>query len=148
MSHDLSQFVKSLREQSNCFACGSNNPWGLKLKFDLCSDGWVEAKTLLHPNFQGFRMGAHGGISFTLLDEAAVWAALLQKHLLGPTYEIHARLKKKVPLAEEIIVRAKTTSCRHNICCAEAEIRNIKGEILATGEVSSKTEEIEKLNSF
>ena len=120
-------------EGSRCFGCG-DNPWGLKLEFVLQEDGWVEAETSVHPNFEGFRNAVHGGIVATLIDEALVWAVVLQKGVIGPTYEVSFRIMRPVPIGEKISIRAKILWCRHMVYCVKAEVMNSQGELLAIGQ--------------
>lgn len=130
-------------EENRCFGCG-DNPWGLGLKFELQKDGWVAAETSLHPNFQGFRKWTHGGIVATLIDEALVWAAMLQEGVIGPTYQVSFRIKRPVPLEEKILIRAKVLECRHKICSVRAEIADSQGQVLAIGEGRLKVMETAK----
>ncbi len=62
-------------EGHHCFACGTANPIGLKLRFyrlgeKVCSD------ITLEKNHEGWENMAHGGIISTLLDETMSWTIL------------------------------------------------------------------------
>ena len=58
-----------LRDEGKCFACGPNNPIGLKLDFQFSGDSYV-AKFTPSAQYQGYDGITHGGIVSTLLDEA------------------------------------------------------------------------------
>ena len=58
-----------------CFACGKDNPIGLKLNFSY--DGkQVKSEFIPGKYHQGWRDITHGGILYTLLDEATAYAVL------------------------------------------------------------------------
>ena len=56
-----------------CFACGKDNPVGLKLK--IVKDGdEARGEFIVSEFYQGWRGYVHGGIIFTILDEAMAYA--------------------------------------------------------------------------
>src|SRR2546429_8548212 len=62
-----------LPHTKSCFVCGVNNPLGLRLDFE--TDGeMVRARYAPRPEHSGFKEAVHGGLLFTVLDEAMVWA--------------------------------------------------------------------------
>ncbi|MBI2139375.1 PaaI family thioesterase [Candidatus Woesearchaeota archaeon] len=54
---------------NRCFACGKENPVGLKLDFRL-ENGQYKAAFTPKPEHQGYKGIVHGGIVATVLDEA------------------------------------------------------------------------------
>ena len=58
-----------LFNNNNCFACGKDNPIGLKLEFKLKGKTY-EAIFSPTENYQGYKGIVHGGIIATVLDEA------------------------------------------------------------------------------
>lgn len=62
-----------VKNDSKCFACGPDNPIGLKLKFTPIPNG-VKTEYTPGEQYQGFKDIIHGGIVATLLDEAIAWA--------------------------------------------------------------------------
>ncbi|MCX8014699.1 MAG: PaaI family thioesterase, partial [candidate division WOR-3 bacterium] len=62
-----------VKNSDNCFACGPNNPIGLKLKFTPIANG-VKTEFVPTKAYEGFQDITHGGIVATLLDEAIAWA--------------------------------------------------------------------------
>ncbi|MBI2138930.1 PaaI family thioesterase [Candidatus Woesearchaeota archaeon] len=54
---------------NRCFACGKENPIGLKLDFKL-EHGQYKAEFIPQPEHQGYKGIVHGGIVATVLDEA------------------------------------------------------------------------------
>lgn len=62
--------IDGVEFQATCFACGSDNPHGLRLKFHVGPEGTAAASLVLGPEWEGPRGIVHGGIVSTLLDEA------------------------------------------------------------------------------
>ncbi len=79
-----------------CFACGRQNPIGLKMEFEF--DG-ITCRTSFTPGdeHQGWNGYAHGGIISTVLDEVmAQWLHL--KGYKTMTAEMTVRFKEPVPV--------------------------------------------------
>ncbi len=76
-----------------CFACGKENPWGLKLDFKRSGD-LVWAEVVFHENYVGYPGIIHGGIVTTVLDEAMA-KALLLRGIAALTVELTVRFRKK-----------------------------------------------------
>ncbi len=94
-----------LIDDGHCFACGTKNPIGLKLKFDF--DG-TSLKTGFTPKkeHQGYFNIVHGGIITTLLDEVMVQLAIYMG-MPAVTAQMDIRLKKPLKVGEEITVTAE-----------------------------------------
>jgi uncharacterized protein (TIGR00369 family) len=58
-----------------CFACGADNPIGLKLRFTQEQDG-VKAVFIPRKEYQGYANLLHGGIISALMDEAMAQAII------------------------------------------------------------------------
>ena len=72
--------MKKLQQPTslNCFACGKNNPFGLKLKwYNNFEKNQVEADFELSDNYCSYPGTVHGGILATILDETSGRAILL-----------------------------------------------------------------------
>ena len=55
-----------------CFACGSKNPIGLKLKFSLDDNNVMRTQFTPQKVHQGYKNVVHGGIIALILDEVMV----------------------------------------------------------------------------
>lgn len=114
-----------------CFACGTENPIGLKLQFHR--DGEVYVTTFIADQaFQGYQNIVHGGIVATLLDEVMaryVW------ELYGPsaTAKLEVRYRRPAPCGVPIEVRGWITAVRRGGRALEtaAEARLEDGTIVA-----------------
>ncbi|MEJ2234211.1 MAG: hotdog domain-containing protein [Syntrophobacterales bacterium] len=121
-------------EGHDCFACGTNNPIGLKLNFyrqgdSVCSD------VVLNRNHVGWQNMAHGGIISTLLDEIMSWTVIHFKRVFSVTRKIQVRYLKPVPVEVPVTVKGTITSDGTSRSCqAEAILLDSKGNILAKGE--------------
>jgi uncharacterized protein (TIGR00369 family) len=115
-----------------CFACGPENPIGLRLHFEPEGDG-VRAETTLAAEFQGWQSVAHGGIAMSLLDEAMAHAAGAAGHR-GVTASINVRFRKPVPIGAVIAITGRVAWQRRNVLGLEAKLTDTSGTLLADGE--------------
>ena len=121
-------------EGHDCFACGTNNPIGLKLDFyrqgnSICSD------VVLSKNHVGWQDMAHGGIISTLLDEVMSWTVIYFKKAFSVTRQIQVRYLRPVPVEVPVTVKGAITSDKTSRSCrAEAILLDYEGNILAKGE--------------
>ena len=124
-----------VRLQKNyCFACGKNNPEGMRLKFahDDERDCFV-CRFRLNKRYTGPPGHCHGGIIATILDEAMGKVNKLH-HVVALTSEITIRYLKPVPLNRPLRVESREVRVRGRKHTNMAEILNQKGEVLARGE--------------
>ncbi len=121
-------------EGHDCFACGTNNPIGLKLNFyrqgnSICSD------VVLSRNHVGWQEMAHGGIISTLLDEVMSWTVIYFKKAFSVTRKIQVRYLRPVPVEVPVTVKGAITSDGTSRSCqAEALLFDSEGNTLAKGE--------------
>ncbi|MFA7056034.1 MAG: PaaI family thioesterase [Candidatus Cloacimonadales bacterium] len=90
---------------NNCFACGKDNPIGLKLKFEY-SENCSISYFVVSSNFQGYHDITHGGIITTLLDEAMA-KIILFKGIEAVTGEINVKFRRAVPTNKEIRITGR-----------------------------------------
>src|SRR6201993_2417595 len=127
--------TRYVRLQKNyCFACGRNNPEGMRLKFsyDEERDCFV-CRFRLGKRFTGPPGHCHGGIIATLLDEAMGKVNKL-RHVVALTSEITVKYLKPVPLNKPLRVESREVRVRGRKHINMAEILNQKGEVLAQGQ--------------
>jgi uncharacterized protein (TIGR00369 family) len=121
-------------QKNYCFACGKNNPEGMRLKFayDEERDCFV-CRFRLNKRYTGPPGHCHGGIIATILDEAMGKVNKLH-HVIALTSEITIRYLKPVPLNRPLRVESREVRVRGRKHTNIAEILNQKGEVLARGE--------------
>ncbi len=119
-------------DNTNCFACGSDNPYGLHLKIEFDGDTAV-CEFVPDKKWEGYKGIMHGGITATILDEIMVYA-VYKKDLWSVTADFKVKYVKSVPLGEKIIAKGWVKDIRKKLVYCESVITNEKGEILAKGE--------------
>jgi uncharacterized protein (TIGR00369 family) len=124
--------TRDVRLQKNyCFACGKNNPAGMRLRFsyDEERDCFV-CRFRLSKRYTGPPGHAHGGIISTILDEAMGKVNKL-RHVVALTSTITVDYLKPVPLNKPLRVESRELRVRGRYHTNAAEILNQKGEVLA-----------------
>ena len=126
------QFVRL--QKNYCFACGKNNPEGMRLKFayDEERDCFV-CRFRLNKRYTGPPGHCHGGIIATILDEAMGKVNKL-RHVVALTSQITIKYLKPVPLNRPLRVESREVRVRGRKHTNMAEILNEKGEVLASSE--------------
>ncbi len=114
-----------------CFACGPDNPHGLRLKFQLAPDGRsFLCRFRLSSRYTGPPGHSHGGIIATILDEAMGKALKLRK-VVALTREMTVEFLRPVPLGKPLTVEGWSRSAHGRVHINVAEIRNAQGQVLA-----------------
>jgi acyl-coenzyme A thioesterase PaaI-like protein len=113
----------------NCFGCGSRNPYGLRLVFE--PDG-QQVRTTFRPlpEHEGFPGVLHGGIIFTLMDEAMGWATYAQG-IMSFSGKVQTRFRKTISTDAALQVIGELVKDRGRTLQMRAEIRSKDGELLA-----------------
>ena len=98
------QPAEGVQFQATCFACGSDNPRGLQLKFHVDSERAAVANLTLDSRWEGPRGVIHGGIVTTLLDEAMAKAAAATG-AKTMTAELRVRFRQSAETGEQLQLR-------------------------------------------
>ncbi len=116
---------------NQCFACGQDNPIGLKLKFSW--DGKT-AKAEFTPSelHQGWNEILHGGITCTLLDEAMTYVAYFQGWNTV-TARSEVRFKQPIPINQTLLVSATCTRNTRKIIETKSTLTLKDGTEVAEG---------------
>jgi uncharacterized protein (TIGR00369 family) len=118
-------------QKNHCFACGKNNPEGMRLRFtyDEDRDRFV-SRFRLGKRFTGPPGHCHGGIIATILDEAM--GKVNRRHdVVAVTSEMTVNFLKPVPLKKPLRVESWEVEVKGRQHINTAEILNQKGEVLA-----------------
>jgi uncharacterized protein (TIGR00369 family) len=126
--HDT-RYVKM--HKNYCFACGQNNPDGMRLRFTLdeARQTFV-CKFRLSKRYTGPPGHCHGGIIATILDDAMGKVNKL-RHVIALTKEMTVEYLKPVPLHKPLQVEGSEVSVQGRIHINTAKILNDKNEVLA-----------------
>ncbi len=144
--------VKIHAKQPNskmCFVCGVNNAFGLQSRFFELENQDLLALFKPSQEHQGYPGRLHGGMAAAILDETIGRAIMINysHDIWGVTIDFSMRLKKPIPLQEEIRVLGRVTKDSKRIFEGSGEIILADGThaIEATGkylkmDISSITE--------
>jgi acyl-coenzyme A thioesterase PaaI-like protein len=116
-----------------CFACGTENPIGLNLRFykkgdEVCTD------ITLDKVYEGWEGIAHGGIVSTLLDEVMSWTILYREKVFIVTRSMSVKYIRPIMIGTPLIIKGHVTdTLTLPRIGAEAEIRDKKGGLLVKG---------------
>jgi uncharacterized protein (TIGR00369 family) len=132
LTHKLPVPQLPILKRNYCFACGQDNPQGMRLKFVYDEAGKrFLCRFRLSRRYWGPPKHAHGGIIATILDEAMGKVNRI-RHIIAVTSEMQVRYLKLVPLYQPLVVEARELRKRGREHIYVAEIRNARGEVLAT----------------
>ena len=117
----------------NCFVCGSNNPNGLHLSFEIDKEKQTLKSTfVVSPTFQGWDGIAHGGMVCTLLDEAMA-KLVYELGYQAVTASLEVRFKKPAPILKPLSIYGEITEVSRRLIKAKAYVAKEDGTILAMG---------------
>lgn len=116
-------------ELKMCFACGTDNPIGLKLDFKLEGDQ-VTAYFVPTETHQGYPGMMHGGLVTTLLDEAMAKVLNLQQ-IVAVTATIDVKFRHIVPIGERLTISGQLVKEGKRRCLLKSYVTNQAGKILA-----------------
>lgn len=119
-----------------CFACGLENPGGLRLKFYETAPGEVTSEFVVPEKFQGYPGVVHGGIVAAMLDEIAG-----RSHIRGdpPRFMFSARLdvrfRGNVPTGQLLRLVGRAGKTKTRTATATAYLFGPDGKLLAEANV-------------
>jgi acyl-coenzyme A thioesterase PaaI-like protein len=119
----------------NCFVCGRENPYGLKLEFYETTPGEVIVEYSVPEQFQGYPGVVHGGIVAAMLDEVTG-----RVHMGGnpPRFMFTARLdvhyRRNVPIEQPLRIVGHAGKSKERTAIATGQIFGPDGELLAEAE--------------
>jgi uncharacterized protein (TIGR00369 family) len=105
-----------------CFVCGSENPMGLHVEFVPDSEQGCRAEYTVRVEDSGWPNVMHGGLLFTLMDEALAWA-LCYAGLRGVTARGDVRFHQPVSPGSRLLVTGRIVERNRRLITARAEIR-------------------------
>ncbi|WP_206808586.1 PaaI family thioesterase [Paradesulfitobacterium ferrireducens] len=112
-----------------CFVCGVNNPYGLKLTFRY-ENGAALAETMIPAHFAGYPGVVHGGIVSALLDEIMA-KAIEQTGVWSMTANLEVRFRKPTPTGTGLSLRGEIVKGGGKIFRTKATITLEDGTVAA-----------------
>jgi acyl-coenzyme A thioesterase PaaI-like protein len=120
-----------MKDYTMCFACGQENPIGLKLNFRQEGE---EARAEFTPGefHQGWPGIVHGGIINTLLDEAMAYAPFFQG-INCVMAKMEVRIMQPVLVGQQLFISSIIARKRRKLIETEAKIAFEDGTPVAEG---------------
>ncbi len=113
--------LAGLEKSAGCYVCGPENAGGLNIRFEHEGPFTSAARTVARREHEGWGGIQHGGVSFTLMDEALGWC-LFFEGISAVTAKIETRFMRPVPTGMPLLVRAWVTGERRRLFSASAEL--------------------------
>jgi uncharacterized protein (TIGR00369 family) len=130
-AHGHASHPKLKAPQNHCFACGKDNPQGMRLQFYIDEQArQALCKFKLTRRYQGPPGHAHGGIIATILDEAMGKVNKLSK-VVALTRAMNVEYLKPVPLRKILTVTARQQNVDGREHTNVAEITDETDQVLA-----------------
>lgn len=125
-----------LPNSKNCFACGMENPIGLKLViYADPQTGGVICDYTVPKIYEGYPGVVHGGVVAALLDEVISRVYMVgDRNRFMYTAKLTTRFRKHVPVEQPLHMAGSFIKDRGRTAEAEAKIFGPDGELLAEGE--------------
>lgn len=120
-----------MKKQPNsqmCFACGLENPVGLKMAFYEDDEGRVVANFTTRDEHQGYPGVVHGGIVTALLDEVLGRVAIASERWMV-TGRLNIRFRRPIPLGETLTIVGEAVNWKKRTLEARGEIRLANGQL-------------------
>ncbi len=105
-----------------CYVCGPANPSGLYIDFFPGEPDGSRAEYLARAEHTGWPGVVHGGLLFTLMDEAAA-KALTYAGFTGVTAKAECRFREAVSVGARVVVTARIVERFRAMWRVRAEIR-------------------------
>jgi len=120
-----------LKDDRQCFACGQDNPTGLRLHFEV-DESARSIKTIFNPQkiHQGYQDVVHGGIISTILDEAMTKLAFALGYN-AVTAKLTVRFKRPLMVGESVVVTGRLVKEAKRAMEAEAVAVKEDGTVIA-----------------
>ena len=111
-----------------CFACGPDNPIGLKINFHVDGDVCT-AEFTPDENHVGFQNTVHGGIIYTALDDLTA-NILYQQGRKAHTARCEIRYRHPCTVGEKLALKGWIDSERRRLIMLKGEIRRAVDDVL------------------
>jgi acyl-coenzyme A thioesterase PaaI-like protein len=111
-----------------CFACGIDNPVGLKIRFDVQGDECT-AEFTPNENHVGFSDTVHGGIIYTALDDVTA-NILYQQGRKAHTAKCEIRYRQPTRVGEKLMLKGWIETERRRLIILKGEIRRASDDVV------------------
>jgi len=111
-----------------CFACGPDNPVGLKIRFDVQGDECT-AEFTPNDNHVGFSDTVHGGIIYTALDDVTA-NILYQQGRKAHTAKCEIRYRQPARVGEKLLLKGWIETERRRLIILKGEMRRAADDVV------------------
>jgi acyl-coenzyme A thioesterase PaaI-like protein len=111
-----------------CFACGVDNPIGLKIQFHVDGDVCT-AEFTPNENHVGFSDTVHGGIIYTILDDVTA-NILYQQARKAHTAKCEIRYRQPVRVGDKLQLKGWIENERRRLIMLKGEVRRASDDVL------------------
>ena len=111
----------SIEDATMCFACGPDNPIGLKINF-LLNDGIVTAEFTANENHVGYENTVHGGIVYSALDDVMANVLYLQ-NIKAHTAKCEIRYRQALEVGKQVLLKGWIENERRRLVVLKGEMR-------------------------
>ncbi len=122
--------MESVKDDNKCFACGKNNPIGLKLDFGA-EGKIVFSEVVFNENYEGWNGIVHGGILSTALDEVMIKVAN-NSGLTCVTAELKVRFRKPCLTGKKYRLEGSVSDVKKNLVLTEGRIIDMEGKTVVS----------------
>ncbi len=129
---------------THCYVCGPENPEGLHVRFHKDGADGCRAEYVARAEHCGWPGIIHGGLLFTLMDEALGWA-LVYAGLRGVTARGDFRFAAPATVGMPLVVTGRVVAKRGRIVQAQSEIRDAASNVIAQMSASLYLTDLEQL---
>ncbi len=125
-----------IEEATMCFACGTDNPIGLKIRFELDADGRCVGAFTANENHVGYENTVHGGIIYAALDDVMANVLYLQRKK-AHTARCEIRYRRPLEVGQTVDLFGWIESERRRLVVLKGEARlRDGGDLVADCEAS------------
>ena len=111
-----------------CFACGPENPIGLKIEFhvegDVCTGEFTP-----NENHVGFNNTVHGGIIYTVLDDVTA-NILYRQGRKAHTARCEIRYRQPCRVGEKLLLKGWIENERRRLILLKGEVRRSSDDVI------------------
>lgn len=118
----------NIEDAPMCFACGQDNPIGLKIRFDVDGDVCT-AEFTPDENHVGFSDTVHGGIIYTALDDVTA-NILYQQGRKAHTARCEIRYRQPARVGETLRLRGWIENERRRLIILKGEMRRASDDVV------------------
>lgn len=117
-----------------CFACGQDNPIGLKISFEM-DNGRCTGEFTANENHVGYEDTVHGGIIYAALDDVMANVLYLQD-IKAHTARCEIRYRQPLAVGARVLLSGWIANERRRLVVLNGEARLEDGTLVADAEAS------------